>query len=158
MFHASWFGFSYFWELLERRPGGLIFVWKYSRQPVFAVWLSIKSAWRGFNQLSKTRYLVSSLRKKAGGPVSYLSHYLLDFYFTESIFILHNLLLLDSISFLLDSKSTFIRRSRAKHFGYYLPFFDHHIKYIFFKSIKCLSHNSRRHGFFIYLRYLQWKI
>ncbi len=56
------------------------------------------------------------------GP--YLSHYLLDFYITVSIFILHNLLLLDSISFLLDSKSTFIRQSRAKHFGY-PPFFDH---------------------------------
>ena len=63
-------------------------------------------------------------RFSAGGPVSYLSLYLLDFYFTVSIFILHNLLLLDSISFLLDSKSTFIRRSRAKHFGY-PPFFDH---------------------------------
>ena len=63
-------------------------------------------------------------RFSAGGPVSYLSHYLLDFYITVSIFILHNLLLLDSISFLLDSKSTFIRRSRAKHFGY-PPFFDH---------------------------------
>ncbi len=63
-------------------------------------------------------------RFSAGGPVSYLSHYLLDFYITVSIFILHNLLLLDSIFFLLDSKSTFIRRSRAKHFGY-PPFFDH---------------------------------
>ncbi len=57
-------------------------------------------------------------RFSAGDPVSYLSLYLLDFYFTVSIFILHNLLLLDSISFLLYSKSTFIiRRSRAKHFG-----------------------------------------
>ena len=63
-------------------------------------------------------------RFSAGGPVSYLSLYLLDFYITVSIFILQNLLLLDSISFLLDSKSTFIRRSRAKHFGY-PPFFDH---------------------------------
>ena len=60
-------------------------------------------------------------RFSVGGPVSYLSLYLLDFYFTESFFILHNLLLLDSISFLLDSKSTFIS---AKHFGY-PPFFDH---------------------------------
>ena len=44
-------------------------------------------------------------RFSAGGPVSYLSLYLLDFYITVSIFILHNLLLLDSISFLLDSLS-----------------------------------------------------
>jgi hypothetical protein len=57
-------------------------------------------------------------RFSAGGPVSYLSHYLLDFNFTVSIFMLHNPFFLDSISFLLDSKSTFIRRSRAKHFGY----------------------------------------
>jgi hypothetical protein len=63
-------------------------------------------------------------RFSAGGPVRYLSLYLLDFYITVSIFILHNLLLLDSKSFLLDSKSTFIIRSRAKHFGY-PRFFDH---------------------------------
>ena len=34
-----------------------------------------------------------------------------DFYLTESIFIILNLLLLDSISSLFDSKSAFIRRS-----------------------------------------------
>ena len=100
-------GLVYFWELLKRRPGRRIYVWKYSRQQVFAVWLSIKSACRGFYQLSKSRVAESQLAsKKAVFRPEDLSLYLLDF-------ILQNLLLLDSRSFLLDSKSTFIRRSRA---------------------------------------------
>ena len=77
----------------------------------------------GASGMAKTARFKKS-RFSAGGPVSYLSLYLLDFYITVSIFILHNLFLLYSISFLLYSKSSFIIRSRAKHFGY-PPFFDH---------------------------------